>query len=206
MDKMEKIIDLGCGKRKVKGSIGVDRVKLPTVDIAHDLTKFPYPFEDGSVDKIYCRHVLEHFDADTRIKALEEIYRMLKVSGQVEIRVPHVFSISAFRDPTHKSFFTFDTMRYFTTGNFFSYYTNIRFVVKRIWANVELFGDWTRPSHQKRFAGIKNAVNTFFSFLINKLLFLSNTIADSAVKMTSLSEVEIVWVLVKVDNNVSDIK
>ena len=36
-----KIIDLGCGENKVIGSIGLDKVKLESVDIVHDLLSFP---------------------------------------------------------------------------------------------------------------------------------------------------------------------
>ena len=57
-----KILDLGCGKNKVPNSIGLDHVQLPGVDIEHDLLNFPYPFEDESINKIYLRHVIEHFD------------------------------------------------------------------------------------------------------------------------------------------------
>ena len=102
-----KILDLGCGKNKVPNSIGLDNVQLPGVDIEHDLLNFPYPFEDESINKIYLRHVIEHFDFKEINLILNECYRILKKDGQLLITVPHVFSISAFIDPTHKSFFTF---------------------------------------------------------------------------------------------------
>ena len=72
------ILDLGCGKKKVQGAIGIDKVKLEGVDLVHDLASFPYPFDSNSVDKIYCRHVLEHFDTETRNRIIDEIYRILK--------------------------------------------------------------------------------------------------------------------------------
>ena len=56
-----KILDLGCGENKVTNSIGLDNVNLPDVDIVHDLMDFPYPIENESIDKIYLRHVIEHF-------------------------------------------------------------------------------------------------------------------------------------------------
>ena len=104
MCKELKILDLGCGKNKADGAIGIDRVKLDSVDIVHDLASFPYPFDADSVDKIYCRDVLEHFDVDVRNKVLNEIHRILKPRGILELRCPHAFSTGAFLDPMHKSF------------------------------------------------------------------------------------------------------
>ena len=49
----EKILDLGCGANKYPGSIGIDRLKLPGVDIVHDLNVFPYPFKNNSFEKVF---------------------------------------------------------------------------------------------------------------------------------------------------------
>ena len=59
-----KVIDLGCGNNKVIGSIGLDKVKLESVDIVHDLLSFPYPIEDESYDLVYLRHTIEHFSIE----------------------------------------------------------------------------------------------------------------------------------------------
>jgi len=42
-------LDIGCGSKKTKGSIGLDIVKHKNVDIVHDLTKFPYPIKDDEL-------------------------------------------------------------------------------------------------------------------------------------------------------------
>jgi len=193
-----KILDLGCGKRKINDAIGVDRVKLDEVDIVHDLTKFPYPFEDNSIDSIYCRHLLEHFDVDVRSKALAEVNRILKKGGQAQIRVPHVFSIGAFRDPTHKSFFTFESMVYYTENHFFSYYDNICFKIVKKWANVQIFGDWATPTKLKRFSKLKSFINNIFSKILNRFLRISDSFSDLIVKTFPFYEVEIIWVIEKV--------
>jgi len=199
MNDSLKILDLGCGKRKVPGAIGVDRVKVDGVDIVHDLTKFPYPFEDESVDKIYCRHILEHFDVDTRNRAIGELYRILKTRGELEIRVPHAFCIGAYKDPTHKSFFTFETMVYFTTGHFFSYYSKIRFEIIKKWSNVNIFHDWATPSKLKRNLFFKNLVNGFLNNIMILSAKISNVLPDYIVKVLPLYDVEIIWVLRKGD-------
>lgn len=190
MSKEYKIIDLGCGKDKVQGSIGVDCVALDGVDIVHDMKKLPYPFESNSVDKVYCRHVLEHFDVDARRIILEELHRILKVDGELEIRVPHAFSPGAFHDPTHKSFFTFNTMDYFTNWHKFSYYSNAKFRIIKKWANIQFVYDpLNNGSKFVRF------LNSFSTSIFNKFFKFSNSFPDYLVKILPFYVVEIKWSL-----------
>jgi SAM-dependent methyltransferase len=115
--KSEQIIavDLGCGQLKATADyftenmkltpdkiIGVDIVKQPGVDIVHDLTKFPYPFKDESVDAIYASHFVEHLDGIERIKFFNECHRILKPSGIMRLLHPYYKSVRAVQDPTHK--------------------------------------------------------------------------------------------------------
>ena len=39
------MLDIGCGLRKVEGSVGMDKFKLKGVDVVHDMEKIPYPFK-----------------------------------------------------------------------------------------------------------------------------------------------------------------
>ena len=125
-------VDLGCGDKKVPGTIGVDIEKLPGVDIICDLERFPWPFKDSSFEEIYCSHLLEHF-SDT-VKIMEEIHRTAKNGAIVNIIVPHVSCEGAFRDPTHESFFTYRTFEYFAirTDNIPSYYSKAKFQIEKI--------------------------------------------------------------------------
>jgi len=94
------IVNIGCGKTRIPGSIGVDRIKIDNyVDIVHDLDIIPYPFKSNSVDEIHFYHVLEHLHYP--IKKLEELHRILKPSGILHMRVPHFSSLGAFTDLTH---------------------------------------------------------------------------------------------------------
>ena len=102
-----KSLDLGCGSLKVEGAVGLDNVSIPGVDIVHDLLDIPYPIKNESFEKIYLRHVIEHFYLNDFEKILNECFRILTSDGVLQITVPHAFSISAFTDPTHKQFFTF---------------------------------------------------------------------------------------------------
>lgn len=136
-------LDMGCGNRKHAGAVGVDNVPLPSVDVIHDLSRFPYPFRDACADEVIFSHVLEHFTVEQIGAILRETYRILTPQGVVTISVPHALSVAFHSDPTHKTRFTFETLFYFTRDHAFSYYQEVehRWRVRRIWASVNLFNN-----------------------------------------------------------------
>tara|TARA_B100000029_G_scaffold290266_1_gene283889 strand:+ start:145 stop:723 length:579 start_codon:yes stop_codon:yes gene_type:complete len=191
-----KILDLGCGENKVPNSIGLDNVLLPGVDIEHDLLNFPYPFENKSFDKIYLRHVIEHFNFKKINLIMNECYRILKNDGLLIITVPHVFSISAFIDPTHKSFFTFGSGQFFDRNSSKIYYKQLQSewqLIKTI-CRVNWF-DWKRYRLKK----INNIFSSCIEKRLNKALSSKNnpSYADRKVKKSSFQLVEIEWNFIK---------
>jgi ubiquinone/menaquinone biosynthesis C-methylase UbiE len=109
--------NLGCGNRYMQGWINVDISdkdiygNIIKVDKKHNLDKFPYPFKDNTFDEVLMRHTLEHLkDID---KAVQEMIRIAKKGGKIRIVVPHYTFYGAFRDPTHKHFFSYDSINYF---------------------------------------------------------------------------------------------
>jgi len=127
-----RILDLGCGRRKTEGAIGIDWIKLPGVDIVHNLNSFPYPFENNYFDKIIAKNIIEHLK-DT-VKAMEELYRILKPGGILYIEVPIFPNECCWKDPTHVKVFVKDTFDFFdpTTdlGKENIYCTKARFKIK----------------------------------------------------------------------------
>lgn len=103
-------LNLGSGDRILEGFLNVDILPAKGVDIVCDLNKGIF-LKDNSVTEIYANHVLEHLN-DT-VKIIEEIYRICKSGAIVRIKVPYFKSIGAFKDPTHRSFFTEETFYYF---------------------------------------------------------------------------------------------
>jgi SAM-dependent methyltransferase len=187
-----KSLDLGCGENKVPNSIGLDNVQLPGVDVEHDLLDFPYPFDNESIDKIYLRHVIEHFAIENINFIMNECNRILKNDGLLVITVPHVFSISAFIDPTHRSFFTFGSGYFWDKNSSKAYYKEFQMKWKLIKTvcRVNWF-DWKSYQLKK--------VNKIFSSIIerrlNKALTSINnpSYADRKVKKSSFQLVEIEW-------------
>lgn len=101
-DEPPKIIrlDIACGARKKEGFTGIDKIKLPGVDIVWDLEKFPYPFDDNSIDEVWCSHYIEH--TSDMIAFMEELYRIMKPGSKAMIIAPYYASIRCWQDPTHK--------------------------------------------------------------------------------------------------------
>lgn len=107
------LLDLGCGSRKYPGTIGVDFVPGPGVDVVADLSCDPWPFEPGSVDLVVATHVLEHLEL---LATMERIHRCLKPGGLAWIRVPHWSARDFWKDPTHKRPFHTGTFDYWQPG------------------------------------------------------------------------------------------
>ncbi|MCF7568836.1 methyltransferase domain-containing protein [Sabulilitoribacter arenilitoris] len=60
----------------------------PLADVKADICNLP--FKDNSYDVILCNHVLEHIPDD--IKAMQELYRVLKPNGMAILQIPQDLS------------------------------------------------------------------------------------------------------------------
>ncbi|MGH8678927.1 MAG: class I SAM-dependent methyltransferase [Burkholderiales bacterium] len=117
-----KVLDVGCGRNKFPGAIGIDFAQNSLADIMHDLNKFPFPIEENSFDVVLCRNVIEHIQ--DVVGLMEEIHRIGRNSADVVITTPHFSSLYSYQDPTHLRHLAFDSMDYFTEetkhSNFYS--------------------------------------------------------------------------------------
>lgn len=104
-------IDFGCGASKKEGFIGVDLLNLENVDVQHDLSQFPYPFDDDVADEIWLDQVVEHISNPMRV--MEEVYRICKNDALVTVGVPYFRSFYSIIDPTHVNFFGVQWFDYF---------------------------------------------------------------------------------------------
>lgn len=105
-----RLLDLGCGKKKRQGAIGVDIIWNEQVDVVHNLNSYPYPFEASQFDDVLLDNALEHLD--DIVKTLEEIWRVCAPGAVVNIQVPYFRSHYAI-DPTHKHYFASHSFYYF---------------------------------------------------------------------------------------------
>lgn len=93
-------VNLGCGDTIIIGYIGLDNHRTKACDVIGDMRHLP--FKEGSISKIVCHHVLEHVDDFER--CMIEIHRILKVNGNIDIKVPY-FSYPVAHSPFHKLYF-----------------------------------------------------------------------------------------------------
>lgn len=70
--------------------INVDGLDLENVHIVHDLSTFPYPFEDRYAEEILAQEFLEHLPFRSSVKCLKECYRILMPEGKLIIQVPDI--------------------------------------------------------------------------------------------------------------------
>ncbi|GBF48808.1 hypothetical protein LPTSP4_03080 [Leptospira ryugenii] len=141
-----KVLDVGCGDAKVEGAIGMDIAPLPGVDVVHDLSKFPWPFEENSFDKIYLLNIIEHLNSP--IKVMEEVHRLLKKGGEVHIEVVYWNHRHSVSDPQHVTFYNETTWDFFL-GKRKTYYTSavfemvkLEFIYDKIAKIVFLYQKW----------------------------------------------------------------
>lgn len=130
----KKKLNLGCGTDFRDGWINLDNFESDKIDVKHDLETFPYPFEDECFDEIIAVNVLEHIENPVRV--LEELHRITANSGKVTIRVPYYNSKDMGTDPTHKNFFSENSLDYFDPSKRHCknrpYYSTARFSIDKL--------------------------------------------------------------------------
>ncbi len=126
-------LDIGCGKQKVEGSIGLDQVLLPGVNVVANLGQ-TLPFADNSFDRLYAHHKLEHMP--DLLKVLAELHRISCPNASIHVIVPYFTCIGAFGDPTHVRFFTYRTFEHFIDGDDddrHNWFSSTRFEIEYRW-------------------------------------------------------------------------
>lgn len=131
-------LNLGSGYDRRGNFYCLDHLPLEGVDIVADLNKPLVKLPDNSVEYIYSRHVLEHIDQ--LLPLLDEIYRVTKTDGTIEIIVPHFSNPYYYSDPTHVRSFGLYSMHYFVSSDkqtqfrkVPSFYSETRFLIKEIY-------------------------------------------------------------------------
>jgi len=138
LGNMPVVLDLGCGRNKRPGAIGIDKIDLPGVDIVADIEDGLGFIPDNCVDEIYSFSCFEHIHNFEKL--MSEIVRVLKNGGETFVYVPHFSSPYYYSDPTHTrvfglySFYYFVENRYQLKRKVPDYYfdTKIRIISQRL--------------------------------------------------------------------------
>jgi len=104
-------IDIGCGKNKKEGFIGIDIDPNSDADII--ASALDLPFEESSVDEINCSHLVEHFWPEEAQKFFDEIYRVLKKGGIANLKIDRDWSERRLlrKDPEHKKRYSVEEIK-----------------------------------------------------------------------------------------------
>lgn len=87
-----RILDIGCGSRRLRGLLGSDTEYVgidlygQNADAKVDIARERYPFPNGSFDFAICNAVLEH--VVDPVFVLREMHRVLKQGGKAYVSVP----------------------------------------------------------------------------------------------------------------------
>jgi predicted SAM-dependent methyltransferase len=104
-------LDIACGQNKAEGFTGIDM--SGDADIIHDLTTFPWPIEDESVEEARCIHFFEHLSGEQAMKFMDELHRILNPGAGCLILCPYYNNMRAIQDPTHKQYICEATFLYY---------------------------------------------------------------------------------------------
>lgn len=94
-------LDLGCGRNKREGFVGVDKYETEQTDLVFDLLTYPWPWADNSVDELNVSHFFEHIPGLDRPRFMEEVYRVMKPGAKALFVVPYYKSPRAYQDFSH---------------------------------------------------------------------------------------------------------
>jgi SAM-dependent methyltransferase len=132
------ILDVGCGRNKRPGAVGVDHNRNTDADVLADINRGALPFRDDIFERVWLVHVIEHV-ADV-VATIEEVHRLTRPGGLIVIETPHYTDFSSFCDPTHRWHLNTFSFRYFTEDGGFSYYSQRRLRERRL--EVKLLRLW----------------------------------------------------------------
>ncbi|MDX6611409.1 MAG: hypothetical protein QOD75_595 [Blastocatellia bacterium] len=148
-DTAKKVLDVGCGRNKHPGAIGLDSNPRTDADVIHDLGLTPYPFPDNEFDEVISRHVIEH--VPDVMAFVSELHRITKPGGRIKIVTPHYSNPDWATDPTHRNHFNSYTFTCFMPERTpFPFYTDV--VLKPVSTYVSLANLW-------RLTGLEFLVN-----------------------------------------------
>lgn len=105
------------GSQPKEGFINLDahQYKGKTDVVFYVDCKEPLPFKDNTFEYIIADNALEHIT--DKIWIMNELYRILQPDGVLEAIIPSTESMGAFQDPTHVSFWNYNSMAYFCVEN-----------------------------------------------------------------------------------------
>jgi len=132
------ILDIGCGRKKYPGSIGVDMSPAGQADVLCDWEK-TLPFRDSSFDQVRMIHIIE--EVDNIFRVLGEAHRVAKPGAIVTIITPHYTDHASYCSPAHRWHLSSFSLWFFSEKPAeYDYYAPAQYRERRV--HVELLAIW----------------------------------------------------------------
>jgi len=113
-----RVLDLGCGDRKRDPEyVGIDVLAYPGVDIVGDVFDVLQAVPDSGVAGVYSSHFFEHVEDVPRL--LDELGRVIRPGGQLDVIVPHFSNPYHYSDLTHKTTYGLYSFSYWAVDHIF---------------------------------------------------------------------------------------
>lgn len=109
-----KVLSIGAGMERIEGAVHLDIAPLPGVELVWNIEQIPWPLGSNCWDKVVATDILEHLT--NVVPVVDEINRILKPGGLLELQVPQWGTVNEAIDPTHKRSFTEMTFDYWIPG------------------------------------------------------------------------------------------
>lgn len=111
-------MNLGCGRDIRKGYLNVDISDAVGAQKVMDIQKTPWDFADDQFDHIIVYNVLTQIASPQKfVEVMNELWRVTKDTGIIEIRVPNALHICAWQDPMDCRRFTDQSFTYMQHGH-----------------------------------------------------------------------------------------
>jgi SAM-dependent methyltransferase len=150
----KRILELGCGRVKSPGAIGVDiNFDATAADVICDLNRM-LPFADNTFGRVRAVQVIEHLDSV--MNSVAEMHRVTRPGGSIYLVTPHYSDYSSWCDPTHR--WHLNTFSLYFFGRHHgerNWYTRLE--LRQVSLHVELARLW-------KWLGIEFLVNRFVWF------------------------------------------
>ena len=112
------VLNIGCGKAFIVGTISVDHPSNNDASIKWDADQcMSLPAYSDSVAGIHCYHFLEHCQHPAWV--LKEFQRVLKPGGRINLVVPYYSNQLAIEDLDHKHSFCEGTWKTLFNNNYY---------------------------------------------------------------------------------------
>jgi len=114
---MRMKLNLGCGKDYLKSYINADISPYVGADLVFNM-EYGLPFKDNEFDEVLVNNVLTQVQTSKSfVNIINELWRVCKTTGFIQIRVPNAENICAWQDPMDCRRFTTQSFTYMEYGH-----------------------------------------------------------------------------------------